>query len=317
MKAVVYAKNGTSVPLAFREVDMPTPKDDEVLIKIYASSINAADYRLIRMGMGIPKSGIFGADIAGRVEDVGKNVTQYKPGDDVVGDLADCGSGGWAEYVVAKANCVTKKPANVSYDIAAAVPLAGTTALMALRDTGNMQPGQKVLINGAGGGVGTFAVQLAKYFGAEVTAVCSATNADMVRAIGADHVIDYALEDFTRSGIQYDRIIAVNGYHPLSDYKKSLKPTGIYVMVGGTFPQIFKSIFFGPWMSMGGRKMRVQNAKSNTTDVAFLMDLVAAGKIRPVIDRRYPLGETPEAYRYVNEGHPRGKVVITVVEVKK
>jgi NADPH:quinone reductase-like Zn-dependent oxidoreductase len=314
MKAVVYTKKGTPVPLIVLDVEKPSPKDEEILIKIYATSVNAADYRLIRMGLGIPASGIFGADIAGIVEAVGSNVTQYKPGDEVVADTSDNGSGGWAEYAAIPVQCAVPKPANVSFAEAAAIPLAGITALKALRDTGDIQPGQKVLINGAGGGVGTFAVQLAKYYGAEVTAVCSAANADMVRSIGADHVIDYALEDFTRSGVQYDRIIAVNGYHPLSAYKRSLTPTGIYVMVGGTFPQIFKSIFFGPWMSMGGRKMRVQNAKSNARDLAFLMELFAEGKIHPVIDRKYPLSETPEAYRYVNEGHVRGKVVIVVKE---
>jgi NADPH:quinone reductase-like Zn-dependent oxidoreductase len=248
------------------------------------------------------------------VDAVGKNIKKYQIGDEVVADTSGCGFGGWAEYIAIPEQYVVQKPVDVSFIEATAIPLAGITALCSLRDACNIQPGQSVLINGSGGGVGTFAVQLAKYYGAEVTAVCSADNAEIVRSIGADHVIDYALEDFTQSGIQYDFIIAVNGYHPLSAYKRALKPKGIYVMVGGTFPQIFQSLLFGPWMSLGSQKYRALTSKANTADLAFLMNLLASGKIHPVIDRQYPLCDAPEAFRYINGGHAKGKVVITVIE---
>jgi len=205
------------------------------------------------------------------------------------------------------------KPATLSFEEAAAIPLAAVTALQSLRDNGQLKPGQKVLINGASGGVGTFTVQVAKAFGAEVTAVCSTGKVDMVRSLGADHVIDYTKEDFTRNGQRYDLILAVNGYHPISAYQRALAPHGIYVMAGGTAPQMFEAMLLGPWMSMtGGRKMGIASAKSNQKDLLALKALVEAGKIVPVIDRCYPLSEAAEALRYLGEGHARGKIVITV-----
>lgn len=314
MKAIVYVKRGTPDPFIYCDVSKPIPGDGEVLIKIHAASLNAADYRLFRMGLGIPKSKIFGSDIAGTVEAVGKNIRTFQPGDNVAADTGGYGFGGLAEYAVAPGDIAALIPAEVSFEKAAAVPMAAITALQALRDKGSIRQGQKVLINGASGGVGTYAVQLAKHFGAEVTAVCSTGNADLVRSLGADHVIDYAKEDFTQSGTRYDLIIAVNGYHPLSAYKRALAPEGTYVMVGGTFPQIFKSLIFGPLMSAGKRKIRSLAAKGNAKDLAFLLDLVKEGIINPVIDRRYPLRQAGEAFLYLEKGHAGGKVVINVIE---
>src|SRR6266571_7120401 len=240
MKAIVYHTYGSPDVLKLKEVAKPTPKDDEVLIKVYAAAANAGDWHLLRgvpflvrlvSGVLKPKNTILGADIAGRVEAVGRNVTQFQPDDEVFGDLSGCGFGGFAEYVCARENALALKPANLSFEEAAAVPSAGVTALQGLREKGQIQPGQKVLINGASGGVGTFAVQLAKSFGAEVTGVCSTRNVDMVRSLGADQVIDYTQADFTKNGQRYDFIFAVNGYHSIFDYKRALSPKGVYVMI--------------------------------------------------------------------------------------
>jgi NADPH:quinone reductase-like Zn-dependent oxidoreductase len=269
--------------------------------------------RLMGIGFLKPKKTIPGAAIAGRVEAVGKNVMQFKPGDAVFGDLSDCGWGGFAEYVCSSENALALKPANLTFEQAAAVPLAAVTALQGLRGKGQIQPGQKVLINGASGGVGTFAVQLARAFGAEVTAVCSTGNVDLVRSLGADHVIDYTQEDFTKNGQSYDLIIAANGYHPISDYKRALSPTGIYVTTGGSEAQMYQAMLQGRWISMtGSKKMSNMLAKPNQKDLLFMKELLEAGTVRPVIDRSYPLSEVPEALRYLEEGHARGKVVITV-----
>jgi NADPH:quinone reductase-like Zn-dependent oxidoreductase len=319
MKAIVYTKYGSPDVLQLKDVEKPTPTDDEVLIRIHAASVNAYDWHfltadifLIRiMGGGLlkPKNTRLGADIAGRVEAFGRNVKQFKPGDEVFGMVR----GGFAEYACAPENALVLKPSNLSFEEAAAVPMAAITALQGLRDIGQIQPGQKVLINGASGGVGTFAVQIAKSFGAEVTAVCSTRNVDQARSIGADHIIDYTKEDFTKNGQQYDLVLAANGYHPLSAYKRALTPKGIYVMAGGSMAQIFQAMLMGSWMSeTGGKKMGGVSAKRNQKDLAFLKELVEAGKIVPVIDRRYPLSEAAEALRYLGEGHARGKVVITV-----
>jgi NADPH:quinone reductase-like Zn-dependent oxidoreductase len=264
-------------------------------------------------GLLKPKNKILGADIAGRVEAVGRNVKQFQPADEVFGDISACGWGGFAEYVCASENALALKPANISFEEAAAVPLAAVTALQGIRDKGQIQPGQKVLINGASGGVGTFAVQIAKSFGAEVTAVCSTRNLDMARSIGADQVIDYTQEDFTQNGQRYDLIIAANGYHSISDYKRALSPKGIYVMTGGSMAQIFQAMLLGPWISMtGSKKMGNSATKPNKNDLAFMKELLEAGKVVPVIDRRYPLSKVAEAIRYLGEGHARGKVVITL-----
>ncbi len=323
MKAIVYQEYGSPDVLKLEEVQKPTPKDDEVLIKVHAASANYADWalltgkpflvRLIAGGLRKPKNKILGADIAGWVEAVGKNVKQFQPGDEVFGDISECGWGGFAEYVCARENALALKPANISFEEAAAVPLAAVTALQGIRDKGQIQPGQKVLINGASGGVGTFAVQIAKSFGAEVTGVCSTRNLAMARSIGADQVIDYTQEDFTQNGQRYDLIIAANGYHSLSDYKRALSPEGIYVCTGGSMAQIFQSMLLGPWMSMtGSKKMGNLAAKPNKKDLVFVKELLEAGKVVPVIDRRYPLSEVAEALRYLGEGHAKGKIVITV-----
>lgn len=320
MKAIVYEKYGSPDVIELKEVEKPVPKDEEVLIKVYAASVNAYDWHflsadifLIRlMGGGLlrPKNTRLGADIAGRVETVGRNTQQFQPGDEVFGEISH---GGFAEYVSGPERVLALKPANLSFEAAAAVPMAALTALQGLRDVGQIKPGQKVLIQGAAGGVGTFAVQLAKYFGAEVTAVCSTRNLDQARSIGADHVIDYTKEDFTKNGQPYDLILGVNGYHPISAYRRALTPKGIYVMAGGTPAQIFEAMLLGPWMSKtGGKKMGGVSAKVDQNDLSFLKGLLEAGKIVPVIDRRYPLSETAEALRYLGGGHARGKVVITM-----
>jgi len=311
MKAIIYIKKGLPDKLIYSDVEKPRPNDNEVLIKILAVSANAADYRSMRMGF-IPKRRIFGADIAGKVESVGKKIQQFKPGDEVIGDLSDYGFGGFAEYAVAPEKALIQKPAKILFEEAAALPLAAITALQALRDKGNIQKGQNILIVGSGGGVGTFAVQLAKYFGSIVTAVCSTTNVEQTSALGADYVIDYTKEDFTKSNRCYDLIIAVNGNRSLFAYKRTLNPNGIYVMVGGALWQIFKSILFGWLMSVGSKKMRFLAAKSNQMDLEFIVKLVENGKIKPVIDRRYSLDKTAEAMRYLGEGHARGKVIINV-----
>jgi NADPH:quinone reductase-like Zn-dependent oxidoreductase len=306
MKAIVYTKSDPSNVLQLMDVPKPEPKENQVLIKIHAASINALDYRSFGSA-----GKVLGADIAGLVEAVGSNVKQFQSGDEVFGVSA--GSvGGFAEYASAFENHLALKPANLSFESAAAVPVAAITALQGLRD--KIQPGQKVLINGAGGGVGTFAVQIAKAFGAEVTAVCSARNAKMACSIGADHVIDYAKEDFTQNGKQYDMIFAVNGFHPLSAYRRALTPQGRYVCAGGTIPQILQAMLLGPFMSRkNGKKMGFMGiAKPNQKDLVYLKELLEAGKIVPVIEKRYPLSEVPSAIRYLLEGHARGKVVVQV-----
>jgi NADPH:quinone reductase-like Zn-dependent oxidoreductase len=320
MKAIVQTKYGPPEILQLQEVEKPAPKVDEVLIEVHAASVNAYDWHLLTadiflvrlMGGGLlkPKNTIPGADIAGRVEAVGGNVKQFRPGDEVFGDI---GHGGFAEYACAPESRLTLKSANLSFEEAAAVPMAALTALQGLRDKGQIHAGQKVLINGASGGVGTFAVQIAKSFGAEVTAVCSPGNLDQARSIGADQVIDYTREDFTQNGQRYDLILAANGYHSLSAYKRALAPRGIYVMAGGSLAQNIEAMLMGPWMSeAGGRKMGGVTGRMDQKVLASIRELIEAGKVKPVIDRLYPLSETAEALRYLGAGHARGKVVITL-----
>jgi NADPH:quinone reductase-like Zn-dependent oxidoreductase len=324
MNAIVYTKYGPPDVLHLVEVKKPALNEEKVLVKVYAASINAGDWhmltanpfplRLTGVGLFKPKNTILGADISGCVEAVGRNVKQFRPGDAVFGDVFGLGSGSFSEYVSVPESALALKPSNVSFEEAAAVPVAAVTALQGLRDQGHIQPGQKVLINGASGGVGTFAVQIAKAFGAEVTAVCSRRNLEMALSIGADHVSDYTKEDFTQSGQQYDLILAVNGYHPLSAYKRALSPQGIYVFTGGLPAQIFQALLLGPLMSKSdGRKMTSVMKKANQKDLLFIRDLLEDGKIRPVIDECYPLSKTSEAFWYFEKGHTRGKVVITVV----
>lgn len=264
-------------------------------------------------GLLKPKYKIPGGDIAGQVEAVGKNVKLFKPGDEVFGDLSGCGWGAFAEYVSVPENALAIKPANVSFEEAAAVPMASVTALQGLRDKGGILSGQKVLINGASGGVGAFAVQIAKSFGAEVTGVCSTRNLDILRSIGADHAIDYTKEDFTKKDQCYDLILAVNGHHTIPAYKRVLSPNGTFVHVGGAEAQLFQTMVLGPWISMtGSKKMKSLLQRANQKDLLFMKELLEAGKVKPVIDRCYKLNEVPEAFRYFEEGHAQGKVIITM-----
>jgi NADPH:quinone reductase-like Zn-dependent oxidoreductase len=324
MKAIICTKYGSPDVLQLEDVVKPAPKAEEVLIKIHASSLNARDWRLMRAkpffvrlmpGSFLqPKNKILGVDVAGRVEAVGSSIKKLKPGDEVFGYLpGSTGHGTFAEYVCASETELVLKPASLTFEQAAAVPLAAITALQGLRNKGNIQPGQKVLIYGASGGVGTFAVQIAKAFGTEVTAVCSTRNLDMARSIGADHVIDYKVEDFTQNGQLYDLILAVNGYHPISSYLRVLKPKGTYVVVGGSMLQLFQGIKGKRIARAMGQKIVVLSQEHDHEDLVFIKELLESGKIKPVIDECYPLGKTAEALRYFESVHPSGKVVITMM----
>ncbi len=322
MKAIVHTQYGPPEVLQLKEVAKPVPRDNEVLIKVHAASVNSLDLtlrgpllaRIISGGLFKPKDPRLGVDLAGRAEAVGSNVMQFQPGDEVFGR----GLGAFAEYACVREDAVVLKPATVTFEAAAAVPVAALTALQGLRDKGQIQPGQKVLIQGASGGVGTFAVQIAKSFGAEVTAVCSTQNVDQARSIGADHVIDYTQEDCTRNGQRYDLILAVNGYQSIFAYRRILSPTGRFVLVGASkdhlYQALLQALLLGPVISRTGKqKMGFMGiAKINQKDLVFVKELLEAGKVVPVIDRRYPLSETSEALQYLEEGHARGKVIITI-----
>ncbi len=322
MKAFVSRAYGSPDILRLEEVEKPSLGDSDVLIKNRAVSVNALDWRLLEakpflvrlMGGGLlkPKIHVLGVDVAGQIEAVGKNVTQFKPGDAVFGDTSGAGCGGFAEYVRTRENVIAKIPGGMSFEEAAAIPLAGVTALQALRDSGGLRAKETVVINGASGGVGTFAVQIARVLGAEVTAVCSSRNVEMVAELGADHVVDYTQEDFTTNGRQYDLIFGVNGYHPLSAYKRALKQNGRFIMAGGTTKQIVQTMMLGSLYSKkGGRRMAMMMAKPNQDDLTFLAKLFEDGRLKPVIEKQYPFAETPEAIRHVERGHARGKVVVT------
>ncbi len=320
MKAITYTEKGPPAVFQLIEVERPTPKDDEVLVKVHAASVNSWDWELLRSKPNMvslgrrsdPRHKIFGADIAGTVESVGKDVKRFRPGDEVFGDLCQSGWGGFAEYTRAREKALVLKPASMTFEEAASLPQAGTMALLGIRDKGRVQQGQKVLINGAGGGVGMFAVQIAKSLGAEVTGVDSTMKMDMMRSIGADHVIDYTKDDYTNRGQQYDMILDVKANRSIFDYKRALRPGGIFVAVGGTWLRIFQLFFVGPLISlMGSKKFRILVLKPNK-DLADLIDLIEAGKVVPVIDRRYPLGEVAEAIQYIREGRVKGKIVITL-----
>ncbi len=319
MKAILYTKYGPPEALQLTEVEKPRPTEKQVLVKVHVASVNALEWRgfsmspLIRRlfgGLRKPRDPKMGVDVAGTVEAVGSNVTEFKPGDEVFG----VAPGSFAEYVCNGESKFALKPANVSFKQAAAVPVAAFTALQALRDKGQIQSGQKVLIDGASGGVGTFAVQIAKSYGAEVTAVCRARNWDMVRSIGADHVIDYTREDFTKSGRQYDLILAVNGHHPMLNYRRVLNQTGICLVAGGSFTQILQALLLGPLISRrGSRKISFMGmATTPKQDLLILKELLETGKIVPIIDKCYPLSETAEAIKYLMNEHARGKVVIGI-----
>ena len=325
MKAIVYSDYGLS-NLKLENIEKPVPNDDQILVKVRAASINPYDWHFVEgtpyimrmMGVGLrkPKDIQLGVDFAGTVEAVGKNVTQFKPGDDVFGGRG----GAFAEYVCRRAEgAVALKPANLTFEQAASVNIAGITALQALRDKGKVQPGQKVLINGASGGVGTFAVQIAKTFGADVTGVCSTRNVDLVRSLGADHVIDYTKEDFAKGTERYDVILDNVPNHSLSECRRILTPNGKYVMIGGggpndsrwvgPFGRVIKTMVLSPFTS---QKMGMMMADANGKDLTILADMMQSGKLKPVIDRTYKLNEVPAAIAYLEEGHARGKVIITV-----
>jgi NADPH:quinone reductase-like Zn-dependent oxidoreductase len=315
MKAIVYTRYGSPSNLHLTEVEKPVPGDNQILIKVHAASVNSYDWHHLRAdpffirvmvgGLFKPKHRILGADVAGKVEAVGRNVNQFKPGDDVFGE----GSyGGFAEYVCVDENRFILKPDNLAFDEAAAVPMAALTALQGLHDKGKIQAKQKVLINGASGGVGTFAVQIARSFGAEVTGVCSTAKMDLVRSLGADNVVDYTQEDVTMNNQKYDLILDTAAHRSVSDYKRILNPDGVYVLVGGSISRIFQLMFKS---KTGVKNIGTMVASINQKDLLFLAELLKSGKIKSIIDKRFPLADTPKALQYFEEGHTRGKIVIT------
>jgi NADPH:quinone reductase-like Zn-dependent oxidoreductase len=321
MKAFVFTKYGPPDVLKLREVETPTPKDDEVLIKVHAASVNDWDWCLVRgkpffirllCGLLKPKITIPGVDIAGWVEAVGRSVKRFQPGDEVYGDISECGFGGFAEYVCARENALALKPASMTFVEAAAIPHAAMLAIQGLRDKGQIQPGQNVLINGAGGGVGIFGVQIAKLIGVDVTGVDSLGKLDMMRSMGFDQTIDYAQEDFTKNGQRYDLILDTKTNRSIFDYARALSPNGIYVTVGGSMARLFQALFLGPWISMFSKKnIRIVALKPNK-DLDYINELFEAGKVKSVIDGPYKFSEVPEAIRHFGEGKHKGKVVIAV-----
>ncbi|WP_437903845.1 NAD(P)-dependent alcohol dehydrogenase [Sorangium sp. So ce327] len=320
MKAIVYDRYGSPDVLRLEEIPKPELGDDDVLVRVHAASVNSWDWDLVTgtpvlfrfWGLLRPKHRVPGADIAGRVEAVGKNVTRFRPGDEVFGDLCQCGWGGFAEYARARESALTPKPAGMTFEQAAALPQAGAMALQGLRDEGGLRPAQKVLINGAGGGVGTFAIQIAASLGAEVTGVDRTEKLETMRGAGAAEVIDYTQEDFTAGGKTYDLILDVAAHRSMFDYARALNRGGTYVMLGGSIGRILQVLLVGPWIARSEqKKMRLMPAKANH-DLAALGELFQAGKLSPVIDRCFPLSEVPDAFRYFGEGRARGKIVITV-----
>jgi NADPH:quinone reductase-like Zn-dependent oxidoreductase len=322
MKAIVCTRYGSPDVLQLKEVAKPIPKEDEVLVKVHAASLNAADFEILRgtwsarFGGPIrPQHKIPGSDIAGRVEAVGRNVKRFQPDDEIWGDLSfPYGYGTFAEYVSVSETALALKPAGMTFEEASTYPQAAIISVQTLRDKGQIQPGQKVLINGAGGGMGTFAVQIAKYYGAEVTGVDSTRKLDLLRSIGADHVIDYTQEDYTRNGQRYDLILDVVAHRSIFDYRRALSPEGIFIIVGGSLATFLQVLTLGTLISRIGSKKLGLNAyePNKKEDLDLLAELFEAGKVVPVIDKRYPLSEVPEALRYLEEGHARGKVVIIV-----
>ena len=319
---MVYHKYGSPDVLKLEEIEKPIPGDNEVLVKVFAASVNDWDWGLLRgtpfanrviSGLFKPqKIKILGSDIAGRIEEVGRNVTRFQPGDEVFGDLSGSGFGGFAEYVSANEKALVLKPAKSTFAEAAAIPQAALLALQGLRYKEQILPGQEVLINGAGGGAGTFAIQIAKSLGAAVTGVDSPEKLDTMRSIGADCVIDYTREDFTQSGRRYDKIVDFAAHHSIFDYKRALSPGGIYVMVGGSTVLILQVMFLGPLISMiGSKKMGILLHKPNK-DMTIMKELIEAGKVRPIVDKRFQLSEVPVALQYFGKGHARGKVIVTL-----
>jgi NADPH:quinone reductase-like Zn-dependent oxidoreductase len=322
MKAIVYTQYGSPDLLQLKEVEKPTPKEDEVLIRVHAASVNAADLETLKgtwparfAGPLRPRHKIPGSDIAGRIEAVGSNVKQFQPGDAIWGDLSfPYAFGTFAEYVCVSEKALAPKPASMTFEEASTYPQSAIISLQSLRDKGHIKPGQKVLINGAGGGMGTFAVQIAKYNGAEVTGVDSARKLDMLRSIGADHVIDYTRQDYTKSGQRYDLILDVVANRSIFDYWRALSPEGMFIIVGGSLATFLQIVFLGALISrMGSKKLGINAYEpNNKEDLALLAELFDARKVVPVIDKRFPLTEVPEALRYLEKGHALGKIVITV-----
>ncbi len=322
MKAIVCSKYGSPDVLELQEIKKPLPTGNQVLVRVHAASLNYGNVVLLqgkpylaRLAFGLtkPKYSVPGGDMAGTVEAIGENVKLLQVGDEVFGDLSGCGWGSFAEYVTVPENALALKPSNISFEEAAATPMASVTALQGLRDKGKIKSGQKVLIYGASGGVGTFAVQIAKSFGAEVTGVCSTRNLEILRSIGADRIIDYTKEDLFQNEERYDLILGVNGSNSISSYKRILKPNGNFVHVGGSGSQLFQALFLGPFISMVERK-KINNLlqRANQKDLNYVKELLETGKIKPIIDKRFKLSEVTEAFEYFQEGHAQGKVVITV-----
>lgn len=325
MQAIVYTEYGSPDVLHLQEVEKPAPKEDEVLIKIHASSINSWDVDLLRGdafltrllgGLRKPRRTILGADVAGRVEAVGSKVQAFRPGDEVFGDIAGSGFGGFAEYVSVPEKLLARKSPRMTFEQAAALPQAGLLAVQGLRHKRvPIRPGQQVLINGAGGGVGTLALQYVKMEGAEVTCVDRADKFDLLRSLGADHLIDYTKEDYTRTGRQYDRILDVTAHRSVWDYRRALKPGGIFTMIGGSTGRLLQFMVVAPLLSrFGTRKLGIMGYKPNRPDLDYLTRLFEEGKVVPVIDRIYPLTATDDAFRYFGTGGVRGKVVILVAK---
>jgi NADPH:quinone reductase-like Zn-dependent oxidoreductase len=320
MKAIVHYEYGLPDVLKLEEVEKPAPKEAEVLVKIHAVSVNGSDWEGLRGkplyarigGLRKPSNKILGSDIAGRVELVGTHARQFQPGDEVFGEMPEY-RGGFAEYACAPEKALVRKPVRLTFEEAAAIPQGAVIALQGLRDKGQVQPGQKVLVNGAGGSAGMFAVQLAKYYGAEVTGVDNPGKLDFMRSLGADHVIDYTREDFTKTGKQYDLILDVIAHRSVFACQRALRPDGSYLVVGGSVAILFQILFLGPWIKRTtGKSISILAVRRNRKDLTYMTELCEAGKIVPVIDRRYPLSEVPEALRYLGEGRAKGKVVITV-----
>ena len=320
MKAIVYTKYGPPEVLQLNEVTQPTPRDDEVLIKVKAVSVNRSDWEGLRGkplyarigGLLRPRHQILGSDIAGRVEMAGRNVRRFRPGDEVFGDILGR-LGGFAEYVCAPENRLAAKPASMTFEEAAAIPQSAVIALQGIRDKGQVQPGQKVLINGAGGGAGAVAVQLAKIYGAEVTGVDNTGKLDFMRSLGADHVIDYTQEDFTTNGEQFDLILDIVAHRSVFAYKRALRSNGSYFLAGGSVATMLQILLLGPWIrATTGKKIRILAVKPSLKDMVYVTGLYEAGKLTPVIDKTYSLKEVPEAIGYVGDGHAQGKVVITM-----
>lgn len=319
MKAVVRTKYGPPDILRLQEVPKPSPQADQVLIQVASVSLNASDYEILTgkpayvrsMGLITPKFQILGSDVAGRVEAVGEAVTKFQPGDEVFGDIFEI-MGGFSEYVCAKENLLTQKPAGLSFEQAAAIPQSACLALQGIRDKGRVQSGKKILINGAGGGSGTFAIQIAKSLGADVTAVDNTEKLDVMRSLGADHVIDYTKENFTKNGQRYDLILDLAAHHSFFNYQGALSHNGIYLMVGGAVAMLFKLLFLGTLVSLfGKKKMGILALKANK-DLNDIVGLINSGQVNPLIGKRYSLQEVPEALRYLGGGHAKGKVVINL-----